>query len=114
MAIDSKPIEIDPNFFLPPNVVDVRYSDINEEDTSLQHDDDGEIVGVDYDTPTVYDEGQDLLPAGSSSLLAPPDNITVVSQQVRVAADGKFVVDLIIEVADEPNIIKYDVSLSKP
>lgn len=114
MTFANQPIEIDPNFFIPPNLVDLRYSDINEEDTSLQRDDDGEIVGTDYDVPAIYEEGEDLLPAGSSSLIAPPDNITFVSQQVRVAADGKFVVDLIIEVADEPGIIKYDVSLSKP
>jgi hypothetical protein len=114
MTSANQPVSIDPNFFLPPNVVDMRYVDIEGEDTSTQRDDDGEIVGTNYDDVAIYDFEQFPTTDSASSLLSPPDTVTFVSQTVRVAADGKFVVDLIIDVEDVPGVVRYDVSLSKP
>ena len=115
----AQPIEIDPNFFLPPNVVDMRY--VNQEDANLdsattRDSDTGEVVNYDYDDLSYSeDAGDGTDPVGSAPIVvAPPDAVTVVSQQVRQTADGKFVVDVILEVDDVPGAVNYDVRLTKP
>ncbi|HEY6019984.1 MAG TPA: hypothetical protein VIY48_08795, partial [Candidatus Paceibacterota bacterium] len=45
--------------------------------------------------------------------LLPPNNVSVVSQTVRVATDGRSVVDVVLEVDDIPGVIQFDVRLSK-
>lgn len=114
----TTPVTIDPNFFLPPNVVDMRYA--NQEDASdsvtTRSPDTGEIVSVDYDVIDYSDTGEtdatDEEPV--NTLLSPPDYVTVVSQQVRVTSDGRFVVDVILDVEDINGVVQYDVRLTKP
>ena len=113
---EKQPVVVDPNFFLPPNVVDMRYIDVDEEDTSLMRDDDGMIVAVEYDTPTDYGSefGDTGTTSGATSMVAPPNAITVMSEEVRAVEGGGYVVDLIIEVEDPPGALYYDISLTKP
>lgn len=109
-----QPVEIDPNFFLPPNVVDMRYADIDEaDDSATTRSDTGEVVSVNYDevdySDLITDPGTGTVPP----LLFPPDSVTLVSQQVRVTDDGRFVVDVILEVEDIPGVINFDVRTAK-
>lgn len=116
----SQPIALDPNFFLPPNVVDMRYVDPDvESDSATTRADNGEVVNVDYDevdfselSSQPDDDG-----AGQGSapfLIQPPDSLSVISQQVRVTSDGRFVVDVILEVEDIAGVVQYDVRVAKP
>jgi hypothetical protein len=122
MSISAKqvkvapPIEIDPNFFLPPDVVDMRYKEPDEEnDSALVRDEStGEVVSVDYDEVGVSDIDGSESGGSDSDALFPPDYVTVVSQEVRVTGDGKFVVDVILDVEDIQGVIQYDVRLTKP
>lgn len=111
----TQPVEIDPNFFLPPNVVDMRYVDIDEEGNSstTRSEDTGEIISVNYDEVD-YSEFDSEPDTGTvPPLLSPPDSVTLVSQQVRVTDDGRFVVDVILEVEDMPGVINFDVRTAK-
>jgi hypothetical protein len=115
----APPIEIDPNFFLPPTVVDMRYRNLEDasDSTTTRSDQTGEVVNVDYDEVSYSELERDTDPFENesvSTIISPPDYVTVVSQQVRVASDGKFVVDIILDVEDVPDAIQYDVRLTKP
>lgn len=115
----APPIEIDPNFFLPPTVVDMRYRNLEDagDSTTTRSADTGEIVNVDYDEIEFSELDSDNDPFENdtvSTFLSPPDYVNIVSQQVRVASDGKFVVDIILDVEDIPNVVQYDVRLTKP
>lgn len=111
----SPPTEIDPNFFLPPNVVDMRYVNVeeNEDSTMARDDDSGEIVNVDYQD-TSYSELEDSEDSGPvSAVISPPNYAEVVSQTVRVTEDGKFVVDVVLDIEDVPGAVNYNVKVNK-
>lgn len=106
-VVTAEPVVLDPNFFAPPGVVDVRYINDDETDGLYVDDSEGDVSGVDaevLDDPVV-----DSQPGG----LEPPANITIVSQTVKVAADGKFVVDVVIDVDDMPGVSSYETRLTK-
>jgi hypothetical protein len=98
---------LSPEFFLPPNVIDLRYT---ESDVA-----DGEEEPVDMppvdETPD-FSDSDDLNPE-SSSLLPIPDSITVVSQTVRSPAGGGYVVDVVIDIPTIPGIENFDVQVAK-
>lgn len=108
-------IEIDPNFFLPPNVVDMRYVDLEEADSNTMRDSEGEVVGASYDE--VSNAEFEAIPTGSQdsseTMLPTPDSVSLVSQEVRVTADGKIVVDVVLDVADISGAVNYEVRMTK-
>ena len=129
MTISAKSVKtapqvtLDPNFFLPPNVVDMRYADLEVESDSAttRSTETGEVINVDYqevDYSEIAPNPDDAAGAGngttSPTLIQPPDSVTVVSQTVRQTADGKFVVDVTLDVEDIPGVVQYDVRLTKP
>ena len=107
--VKQKPaVVIDPNFFLPPNIIDMRHpieTDPNQEDGDEDTGGAGEVSENDnvIDVPT----------GETTSGLYPPDNITIVSQEVHVGADGTSVVDVVIDVQDSPGAVSYDVRLTR-
>lgn len=97
---------IDPNFFLPPGVIDMRYS--TEQDVSSEDDyTSDEEVDVTVVEVGVTDNSQ-------ADTLTPPDNITIISQTVKISPDGHEVVDVVLEVDDIPGVTSYEVRLAKP
>lgn len=119
MSISSKQIIqkpdviLNPNFFLPPGVVDARYStdaEKTEEEVTEIVDfapvENGEIVETPIDDITP-DPGQ------PPTILLPPDSVIVVSQEIRTVGNGQQVVDVILEVADAESSIQVDVRLTK-
>lgn len=107
--VEKQPVVLDPNFFLPPNVVDVRY--INDQDTAGFYgsdtvDDSDETV---LEDPIVDPDDGTTTP----NVIDAPTTMTIISQTVRVNPDGAFVVDVVIEVEDIPGIANYDVRLTK-
>ena len=60
------------------------------------------------DGETLPTEGQP-----TTNYLQAPNTMSIVSQTVKVAPDGRFVVDVVIEVEDVPGAANYEVRLSK-
>lgn len=112
----TPPTELDPNFFLPPNVIDMRYVDTEEAaDAELVRNDDGEVSQVSYDEVD-YSESLDDFDEGSNdenSLLPTPDSVVLVSEEVRVTADGKFVVDVVLDVTEIGGTVNYEARVTK-
>lgn len=115
---NAQPVTLDPNFFLPPNVVDMRYVDPEvESDSATTRGDNGEVINADYNEVDYSEIASNPDDAGSNTvtyMIQPPDSVSVVSQQVRVTSDGRFVVDVILDVADIAGVVQYDVRVSKP
>lgn len=104
----NQPREIDPRFFLPPNVVDIGYVDT----TDVSSDEPNDIIEVDYE---IVDESMVLDPdnGGSGDALEPPDSIVVVSQTARTTSGG-VVVDVVIDVEELAGITEFGVRVTKP
>lgn len=108
--------QIDPNFFLPPNVVDLRYLNKDEGIDGEDKASDIEYTG-EYSTeldsgPTVILYEEDTSPQALNTLPIPTD-VTIVSQNVRVLAGGGYVVDVVINVADMLGVDNFDVQVAK-
>jgi hypothetical protein len=104
----NQPREIDPRFFLPPNVVDIGYVDT----TDVSSDDPNDIIEVDYevvDESTIFDTDN----GGSGDALEPPDSIVIVSQTARTTSGG-VVVDVVIDVDEQAGITEFGVRVTKP
>ena len=118
-VIQTPPVVLNPQFFLPPDVIDVRVGDSAEpvEDDGITYDDviDADDVLTDGSTPDVPDtpnvptdddgEGAEVLPT--------PQWMNIIDQQVRIAPDGKAVVDVVIELEDVTGATEYDVRITK-
>jgi hypothetical protein len=98
--------QVDPRFFLPPNVIDLRYEDINEMSSDApEQSGDIDVLIVEGDVDITDDfsgEGTD------EDRLLPPDYITLVSETVRVTSGGT-VVDVVIDVEDIANVSQFEV-----
>lgn len=108
-------VTVDPNFSVPFGVRDLGYlnPDNQETEATERSDETGEVVSVEYDEmsdPIDFDSS----PApGSEVGIYPPDSVTVVSQILRQTNDGRYVVDVVIEVEDMPGVNQYEVGLTK-
>lgn len=112
--IIKKPdVVIDPNFFLPPGVVDARYPNEIEVTTDEITDvvDTDDILDADSDT--TLDEPEETGEDNDTVILYPPDTVIVVSQTIRFDGSGKQVVDVILEVPDVQDSIQVDVRMTK-
>lgn len=73
------------------------------------------VEGYEYeDTSTEFAEeatpvNDTLVPPMTSSGLQPPDSVQIVEQIFRKGADGKVLVDLVIEVEDVAGAENYEV-----
>lgn len=107
----KQPIKIDPNFSLPPNIINTELLNPDNAVRSESRGDDGEVVTVIYDDTTPPDDtgGDD----GASDTLSAPVNVTVVEQQVRALSGGSYAVDIIIDVEDVEGADEYEVRLTK-
>lgn len=93
-------IEIDPRFFFPDSVIDLRYA----QDTAPgQFSENVELVNTNDDVDAIIIDGK--IPA--------PSEITIVSQTVRVAPDGQQVIDVTLDVVGEAYGNTYNVRISK-
>lgn len=111
--IIKKPdIVIDPNFPLPPGIVDARYPDEEEIDQNEidQTTEDGDAV---VSSTIGFVEPEEDPAENNPIILYPPDSLAVVSQTVRMGDNGQQVVDVVIEVLDVDSSIQIDVRMSK-
>jgi hypothetical protein len=97
---DNDYVYIDPHFFKPPNVVDLR--DTVDEGDSFGGVTEGETLDGGGTTGGVF-----------GGLPVAPSTFEIVEQLVRQPAGGQSVIDLVIEVPDQMGVIRYEVRLSK-
>lgn len=93
-------IELDPRFLVPPGVIDVRQE--NKEDSyNVYNPDDVVLPG---DGPVLEYSG--------STIPSAPSRYTIVSQTVRTAADGRVVVDVLLDFPDNMGGVDIDVRVT--
>lgn len=114
--IIKKPdVVIDPNFFLPPGVVDARYPneiEVTTDEISEVIDTD-DVIDVDDSSDVTLDEPEETGEDNDPIVLYPPDTAIVVSQTIRFDGSGKQVVDVVLEVPDVDDSIQVDVRMTK-
>lgn len=99
MATDrQRDIELDPRFYCPPGIIDVRQA--NKEN--------GEYY---YNPDDIAVEGP-VLDYPEAVLPMPPSSYKIVDQRVRIAPDGRAVVDVTVEFPDVQGIYSIDVRVT--
>lgn len=115
--VTKPPIVIPNNFYAPDFLLDVKQEgdtqgDVGDRDASTST---PTAVLIDpaaeFDAVIVSDT--DTGPPVDPAMLATPNTLTVVSQTVRFTADGRSVVDLLIDVEDVQGAVSYDVRVTK-
>lgn len=96
----SPTIEIDPRFFFPSDVIDLRYA--SEEDPSSFQ-----------EVPALIDNSTDVNAVIVDNKLQAPGEISIVSQTIHVLPDGKQAIDVTIDVPGELFGTSYNVRISK-
>ena len=116
MAYNGNPtsadlVTVDPNFSLPPGVAGVEYTNPDDAgDVDFERDSvTGELVSEEFG----QDDLVSLPDGGMESTGLAPDYINVVQQIMRQTSDGRYVVDIIVEVDDMPNVTSYEVGMTK-
>lgn len=105
--------EIDPRFFIPPNVTGLNYKSETQptSDVPVQ---DGEVDAVaDYVvSDEVIEDSEAPIEQQDEDRLLPPDYVTIVSQTSRITPGG-MVVDVVIDVEDAPRVSQFEVRVTK-
>lgn len=92
---------IDSHFFVPVGAVDIRQ----------QNNTDFEFI---YTAPDVAtDNNAPILDTPTSTVPMPPTSYEIVSQRVRISADGSAVVDVTLQFPDIPGVDHIDVRITK-
>ena len=91
--------QVDQQFFVPPNIIDVKQEEIDDirEQTDYANDEDD------------VEEGGETTREG----IPAPSWIKIIRQTVRAKKGGGVVVDVIIEVEDVDGVSEYEKRLSK-
>lgn len=116
--IQAPEVILNPVFFLPPDVIDVRVSDTSDpmEEDSVSYDDIIDIDDVLSDGDLATSSGPENIAdedGEGGEVLPTPQWMTIIDQQVRIAPDGKAVVDVVIELEDVSGTSEYDVRVTK-
>lgn len=112
MANDPrKDVAIDPAFFfVPEDVVDVRAGSGDDPDPSLQVEENWTEDAAD----TIALEDATTIEDVAAALgIETPQSLTIVSQEVRVAPDGRSLVDIVLDVEDVPGASNYELRVTK-
>lgn len=111
-----------PTFFLPPDVIDMRVADTSDpsEGDGVTFDDIVDVDDVLSDDALGFEDGISDTPNISTDddgegveVLPTPQWMTIIDQQVRIAPDGKAVIDVVIELEDVTGATEYDVRMTK-
>lgn len=111
--VKTPEVVLNPVFFMPPDVVDIKvgYEDTTQENianTTYSDIIDGQDA-TDFDVTS----GQSTDTTESGETPMPPQFMNVVEQTVRIAPDGKSVVDVVVEFEDLLGNNEYDVRITK-
>lgn len=104
-----EPRKLDPNFDMPPNVVDLEWRPVQENTDARDLGDIGEseIIVIEE-----QDDFVESIPESGSTLL-PPDSVTVIEYIPKMGLDGTVLVDVILEVDGAGGTSNYEAKLQK-
>lgn len=105
-VVKTPDVVIDSIFFVPEDIVGVRQA--TEEELVPSTDDEYDDGSTEYSLDV--DEETDVL--DTPGTLQTPQYVNVVSQTVRFTADGRSVVDVVLDVENVPGAINYEVRVS--
>lgn len=106
--VDRDKRYIDPMFYLPEGMDERVWAYRETPDETL--DEEAPEEGLDGTADvTIIDEGD----ASTDDTPLTVDNLEIISQVIRRAADGTQVVDIVAEVDDVPGITKYEFRITK-
>lgn len=120
--IQKPDILIDPNFAVPPGIVDARQGGTNDRRANELEgrkgkpgeDSEGEIIdGIPGDDDGGEEGEGPRTPGVPRGTLSPPTGLHIVSQTPRYASDGTYVIDAVLGFDDVPGVTKYEVRISK-
>lgn len=97
----DKDIELNPRFLVPPAVIDVRQE--NDADSYLVYENTGDVVQA-IDGP--------ILEYSNAPIPNAPSSYSIVSQTVRIAADGSTRVDVLLDFPDTNGVYNIDVRVT--
>lgn len=92
---------IDSHFFVPVGAIDIRQQ--NKEDSEFIY----------TATDVASDNNAPILETPTSNVPMPPTSFEIVSQRVRISADGSAVVDVTLQFPDIPGVDHIDVRITK-
>lgn len=92
---------IDSHFFVPAGAIDIRQ----------ENNTDSEFIYTATDIAS--DNNQPTLETPTSTVPMPPTSFEIVSQRVRISADGTAVVDVTLQFPDIPGVDHIDVRITK-
>lgn len=92
---------IDSHFFVPAGSIDIRQQDNTDSEF---------IYGA---ASIASDNNQPTLLTPTSTVPMPPTSFEIVSQRVRISADGTAVVDVTLQFPDIPGVDHIDVRITK-
>lgn len=114
--IKTSEFEVSPFSTLPPGLDEGKYTGSKAEVENSAELEDFDILDENssnvQESIYVEDAGEEGV-ANPVFALATPANITIKSQTVRTAADGKAVVDVVISVPNVKGAADYDVRITK-
>lgn len=95
----QRDIVIDPHFFVPPGVVDVRQE-------------------AEGNAEFFYDTSTQAAPSGipsttTADIPSLPASYSIFEQRVRISADGTSVVDVTLDFPDTTGVYSIDVQVTK-
>lgn len=99
----DKQIIIDEHFFVPQGVIDVRHA--SEEEGSTFYSSPDDVAAPDVYIPDATSE--------EVPVLMPPTSFSVYEQRVRIASDGRAVVDVVLDFPDMYGAKSIDVRVTK-
>ncbi len=116
--IQAPEVVLNPVFFIPPDVVDIRVADTTDpsEENDITYDDIIDADDVLSDTDLATNSGPESFAdedGEGGEVLPTPQWMTIIDQQVRIAPDGKAVIDVVIELEDVSGTTEYDVRITK-
>src|SRR6478735_10631022 len=103
----QQPVTVDPNFFLPPGLINAEYTS----EAGPPSDDEETVSAI--IVPEIEELVDQTVTSGGALGLRPPDFVTLYSQTVRIAADGRQVVDVVLDVEAVDGAADYEVRYSR-
>lgn len=116
-VIRTPEVTVDPRLFLPDGIIDMttKSPEIDPDAPTAFPASTGEDLEI-VDGEVIYDEGTDTSTGEGgfeNDTLPTPQYILVLNQVIRIAPDGKALVDVTIDVEDIPGITNYEVRVAK-
>lgn len=101
--------DFDPNLDIPIGLKNTRVASLPDVDEERPEPD----ADIDVQSETLDDDDSAIDEDESGDGLDVPGTFEIISQTVRTAPDGSQVIDIVIDVEEVENAVKYEVRITK-